>query len=363
MTNTGTTLLTILEFILAFGALVFFHEFGHFIFAKLNKIEVEEFGLGMRPRMLKLFVLGGTLFTLNWIPFGGFCQMKGENGESTEKGSFIAAKAWQRLLTLLGGPITNLVIGMFLITYIFSRTGSPNEKVVQILAVNENTPAATANLMSGDIITEINGTAIDGFSALSDQIKLNLDHQIEITIERNGENIAVFATPRSDYPQNQGPLGITITNPVQKVSFIQAIPSAFVSTVDQGVQLIMLPVRLISGQIAPSDARMVSVKGIYDIFSEVQTIDKQESAVNPSLKGLNTISFLAIISIALGFTNLLPIPALDGGRILFLLPELIFKKKVKPELEGRIHMIGYVILMILMVVLVINDIINPVVLK
>jgi regulator of sigma E protease len=363
MTNTGTTLLTILEFILAFGALVFFHEFGHFIFAKLNKIEVEEFGLGMRPRMLKLFVLSGTLFTLNWIPFGGFCQMKGENGESTEKGSFIAAKAWQRLLTLLGGPITNLVIGMFLIAYIFSRTGSPNEKVVQILAVNENTPAATANLVSGDIITAINGTTIDSFSALSDQIKMNLDHQIEITIERNGETLAVFATPRSDYPENQGPLGITITNPVQKVNFIQAIPSAFISTVDQGVQLIMLPVRLISGQIAPSDARMVSVKGIYDIFSEVQTIDQQESAINPSLKGLNTISFLAIISIALGFTNLLPIPALDGGRILFLLPELLFKKKVKPELEGRIHMIGYVILMILMVVLVINDIINPVVLK
>jgi regulator of sigma E protease len=363
MTNTGTTLLTILEFILAFGALVFFHEFGHFIFAKLNKIEVEEFGLGMRPRMLKLFILGGTLFTLNWIPFGGFCQMKGENGESSEKGSFIAAKAWQRLLTLLGGPITNLVIGMFLIAYIFSRTGSPNEKVVQILAVNDNTPAATANLVSGDIIKAINGTTIDGFSALSDQIKMNLDHQIEITIERNGETFSVFATPRGDYPENQGPLGITITNPVQKVNFIQAIPSAFVSTVDQGVQLIMLPVRLISGQIAPSDARMVSVKGIYDIFSEVQTIDQQESAVNPSLKGLNTISFLAIISIALGFTNLLPIPALDGGRILFLLPELLFKKKVKPELEGRIHMIGYVILMILMVVLVINDIINPVVIK
>jgi len=363
MTNTGTTLLTILEFILAFGALVFFHEFGHFIFAKLNKIEVEEFGLGMRPRMLKLFVLGGTLFTLNWIPFGGFCQMKGENGESTDKGSFMAAKAWQRLLTLLGGPITNLVIGMFLIAYIFSRTGSPNEKVVQILAVNENTPAASANLLSGDIIKEINGTPIDGFSALSDQIKKNLDQQVEITIERNGQITTVFATPRSNYPENQGPLGITITNPVQNVNFIQAIPSAFVSTVDQGVQLIMLPVRLISGQIAPSDARMVSVKGIYDIFSEVQTIDQQESAVNPALKGLNTISFLAIISIALGFTNLLPIPALDGGRILFLLPELLFKKKVKPELEGRIHMIGYVILMILMVVLVINDIINPVVLK
>lgn len=363
MTNIGTTLLSILEFVLAFGALVFFHEFGHFIFAKLNKIEVEEFGLGMRPRMLKLFVLGGTLFSLNWIPFGGFCQMKGENGETTERGSFQAAKAWQRLLTLLGGPITNLIIGMLLFAFIFSRVGSPNQKVVQILSISENTPAQIANLQVGDIIAEVNNVRIDSFTALSQVIQANLDQPIQMSIERGSEKIQITVTPRSVYPDNQGPLGITITNPVEKVNFIQAIPGAFISTIDQGVQLIMLPVRLISGQIAPSDARMVSVKGIYDIYTEVQTIDKQESAQDPSLKGLNTLSFLAIISIALGFTNLLPIPALDGGRILFLLPELLFKKKVKPELEGRIHMIGYVLLMILMVALVINDIVNPIVLK
>jgi regulator of sigma E protease len=363
MANTSSTLLKILEFILAFGALVFFHEFGHFIFAKLNKIDVEEFGLGMRPRMLKLFVLGGTLFSLNWIPFGGFCQMKGENGETSEKGSFLSAKPWRRLLTLLGGPVTNLLIGMFLIAFIFTRTGSPNEKVVQIIQVTENTPAATANLQPGDIITEIDGIMIDGFSTLSQVIQSHLDQPVQMTIERNGQTSVISITPRSNYPTNQGPLGITISNPVKQVNFIQAIPPAFLSTVDQGVQLIMVPVRLISGQIAPSDARMVSVKGIYDIFSKVQTIDQQEAAQNPSMAGLNILSFFALISIALGFTNLLPIPALDGGRILFVLPELLFKKKIKPELEGKIHMIGYVILMILMVVLVINDIVNPIVLK
>ncbi len=363
MTNLGSTLLTILEFILAFGALVFFHEFGHFIFAKLNKIEVEEFGLGMRPRMLKLFVLGGTLFSLNWIPFGGFCQMKGENGETTDKGSFLGAKAWQRLLTLLGGPVTNLLIGMLIIAFIFTRTGAPNEKIVQVVAVSEGTPAASANIQPKDVIRSINGIKIEGFTSLSQVIQANLDQPVQMTVMRGSEELVIMVTPRSEYPDNQGPLGITISNPVVKVNFIQALPDAFLSTVNQGVQLVMLPVRLISGQIAPSDARMVSVKGIYDIYSEVQTIDRQEAALDPSLKGLNTLSFLAIISIALGFTNLLPIPALDGGRIIFLLPELFFKKKVKPELEGRIHMIGYVILMLLMVILVINDIINPIVLK
>jgi regulator of sigma E protease len=363
MTNIGTTLITILEFILVFGALVFFHEFGHFIFARINKIDVEEFGLGMRPRMLKLFVLGGTLFTLNWIPIGGFCQMKGENGDTAEKGSFQAAKAWRRLLTLLGGPVTNLLIGMLIIAFIFTRVGAPNENVVNIMAINPGTPAAAANLQVGDVIEEINGIEIDGFAKLSQLISANLDQPIEMKIVRDGTQYVFNLTPRSDYPANQGPLGITISNPVEKVNFFQAIPTAFGSTIDQGLQLVMLPVRLISGQIAPSDARMVSVKGIYDIFSEVQTVDKEEAAQDPSLAGLTILSFLAIISIALGFTNLLPIPALDGGRILFLLPELLFKKKIKPELEGKIHMAGYVLLMVLMVVLIINDILNPIVLR
>lgn len=363
MENIGTTLLTILKFVLVFGALVFFHEFGHFIFAKLNKIEVEEFGLGMRPRMLKLFVLDGTLFSLNWIPIGGFCQMKGENGDTTEKGSFQAAKPWRRLLTLLGGPVTNLLIGMFLIAFIFTRTGAPNEKVVSIMAVNPGTPAAAANLMPGDEIAEINGIKIDGFAKLSQLISANLGQPIEMVIVRDGIPQQITVTPRSEYPSNQGPLGITITNPVEEVNVFQAIPSAFRSTINQGVQLIMIPVRLISGQIAPSDARMVSVKGIYDIFSEVQTVEREEAAQDPSMAGLSTLSFLAIISIALGFTNLLPIPALDGGRILFLLPELLFKKRIKPELEGKIHMAGYLLLMVLMVVLIINDIVNPLVLR
>jgi regulator of sigma E protease len=140
------------------------------------------------------------------------------------------------------------------------------------------------------------------------------------------------------------------------------MPQAFLATLDQGYQLIMLPVRLVSGQIAPEQARMVSVKGIYDIYAQIKTVDQQEAQTNPELAGLNTLYFFAIISIALGFTNLLPIPALDGGRILFLLPELLFKKKIPPKLEGKVHAFFYALLIVLMVALVINDIVNPVVL-
>lgn len=362
MNTFGNTALTILEFVLFFGALILLHEFGHFIFARFSKIKVEEFGIGYPPKMLRLFRAGGTDFTLNWIPFGGFCRMKGEDKNDTEEGSFLSAKPINRFITLLGGSAFNLLLGFLLITFLFTRLGSPDLTKVKISDVTAGTPAAASGIAVGDIIQSVNNVPIDSMERLSSEISAHLGQPIEIVLLRNGEEITVISTPRETWPEDQGPLGITITNPTEKVSFLQAIPGAFVTTIDQGYQLIMLPVRLISGQIAPSEARMVSVKGIYDIYAQVQSVDQQEAAANPEMAGLNTLYFFAVISIALGYTNLLPIPALDGGRILFLLPELLFKKKIPAELEGKVHMVFYALLLMLMVVLVINDIVNPIVL-
>lgn len=361
MTNLWSTVLTILEFILAFGALVFLHELGHFIAARVNKIEVEEFGFGYPPKIFRLFRAGGTDFTLNWIPFGGFCRMKGEAGDTMEVGSFASANPWRRLATLLGGPVTNLVIGMLIIAFLFTRMGAPDLTQVKIVEISPNSPAS-AELMVGDIIEQLDGQPVDSIDKLSMLVKPKLGSEVTLTVLRDNKPLEVLITPREKSPEGEGAMGVTISNPVNQITYLQAIPMAFMSTMDQGYQLMMLPVRLISGQIAAKDARMVSVKGIYDIFAQVQTIDKQEAAIDPSVKGLTVLNFLAMISIALGFTNLLPIPALDGGHIIFLIPEILFKKRVKPELEGRVHFIGYVILMGLMVVMVINDIINPVIL-
>jgi regulator of sigma E protease len=362
MNSIGSTALTILEFVLFFGALILLHEFGHFIFARLSKIKVEEFGIGYPPKMIRLFRAGGTDFTLNWIPFGGFCRMKGEDQDDHEPGSFLAAKPINRFITLLGGSAFNLLLGFILIAVLFTRLGSPDTTKVKIADVTEGTPAATSGIAVGDIIYSVNDVVIDSMDKLSSQISAHLGQPVEIVLVRDGQEVTVVSTPREDWPENQGPLGITITNPTVNVSFFQAIPSAFVATIDQGYQLIMLPVRLISGQIAPSDARVLSIKGIYDVYTQVQTADKQEAVDHPELAGINTLYFFAVISIALGYTNLLPIPALDGGRILFLLPELLFKKKIPAALEGKVHMVFYALLLMLMVILIINDILNPVVL-
>jgi regulator of sigma E protease len=360
MTAFTNTLITILEFILAFGVLVFLHEFGHFLIARLSHIEVEEFGFGYPPKICKVFRLFGTDFTLNWIPFGGFCRMKGESGDITEPGSFLAASAWKRFLTLLGGPIMNLLLGMILIVFIIFRTGAADPTRVLISSVDQNSPAATAKILVGDFITAINGQPVTSMDTMSSLIKDSLGKDTELTLLRDNETIQVNLVPRKDPPAGQGAMGITVTNPVVPVTLVQAIPAAFLSTVDQGVQLVMIPVKLISGQISSDNARMVSVVGLYSIFNQVKTEDAQQAAQVPEDKGLTILSYLAILSIALGYTNLLPIPALDGGRILFVLPEMLFKKRVPPELENRVHMVGYSLLMILMFVLIVNDIVNPI---
>jgi regulator of sigma E protease len=357
------TVITILEFILAFGVLVFIHEFGHFIVARLSGIEVEEFGFGYPPRIGKLFRFAGTDFTLNWIPFGGFCRMKGEAGDTIEPGSFQAASPWKRLFTLLGGPFMNLLLGMVLITIIFMRVGSSDTTRVLITGVSDNSPAQMAQLQSGDIVTAINGSKVDSLDALFSLVQDNLGKETDLTIERGNETINIELVPRANPPDGQGSVGISVSNPTLPVTFFQAVPEAALYTLDQGAQLIMLPVKLIQGDIAPSSARMVSVVGLYSMFDQVKEEDTAQSQAAPADTGMITLSFIAILSIALGYTNLLPIPALDGGHILFLIPELLFHKKVPPELENRVHLIGYSLLMILMVVLIINDIFNPVVIK
>lgn len=207
MENLWSTVLNILEFILAFGALVFMHELGHFIAARSNKIEVEEFGFGYPPKIFRLFRAGGTDFTVNWIPFGGFCRMKGEAGDTVEVGSFMAANPWRRLATLLGGPVTNLLIGMLLIAFLFTRIGAPDLTKVKIIDIAPNSPASV-DLKVGDIISELNGKPVDSTEKLTQLVIPNLGNEITLTILRNGQPLEVKITPRAKSPEGEGAMGV-----------------------------------------------------------------------------------------------------------------------------------------------------------
>jgi regulator of sigma E protease len=349
----------IVEFILAIGIMAFLHESGHFLVSRLFKIEVEEFGFGFPPRMVKLFTWKGTLFSLNWIPFGAFVRPKGENDPDVP-GGLSSSSPWARLFVFLGGPVMNILTGIILFTIVFSHTGLPNTSVVQIVDVSAASPAALANLLPGDVLTSINGQKVDSMQALSQNVQSNLGKLITIDYLRQTKPGQVQLTPRVNPPQGQGALGIVMGNPIMTISWYQAVPFAAQVTFEQAKQLILLPVHLIQGSTAQNAVRFVSPKGMFDIYQQVQTQDAQASTTGQPSGSVNTLWFLAAVSVAFGLTNLLPLPALDGGHILFVLPEIFLRRRVPARFEAVVHLVGFFALIALMIYITTQDFINPI---
>ena len=251
--NNSTGLVTLIEFILAFGILIFLHELGHFIAAKLSKIEVEEFGFGFPPRIFRLFNLSGTDITINLIPLGGFVRLKGENDPDVP-GGMGAANPWKRLGVLLAGSTMNLLTGILLFSIVFSQIGAPDYQTVQIMNISQNSPAALAGIQIGDIVYDIEGQRINSMEELSQIIKDNLGKAITVTLVREGTQIPVQVIPREKPPVGEGALGIMMSNPSKDINIIQSIPYGAMITFEQARQLFLLPGRLINGQINPEEA-------------------------------------------------------------------------------------------------------------
>ena len=303
----STLLIEILQFAGALAALIIIHELGHFIAARLCRVEVEEFGIGFPPRLATLFTAGGTRFSLNWIPLGGFVRPKGENDPSVP-GGLAAANPWVRLTVLAAGPFANLLVGVILYAMIFSRIGMPVTNQVQILEVSPNSPAEEAGLMPGDLILEVNGTVIDSTLAMQETIYNSLDKPTTIMYVRNGQQGELTLVPRSKPPEGQGAIGIVMGNPTRSVSVIAALPTGVVAVARHGQELLAFPVRILRGQTSPEEGRLVGFKGMFDIYQEVR-----QSEPLPNIpSSVNVLGFFATISISLGILNLLPIPALDG---------------------------------------------------
>ena len=353
--------LIIVEFIISLGILLFLHEFGHYIAAKIFNIEVEEFGFGYPPRLFKLFRFRETDFTFNLIPFGAFVRIKGEEDPEVP-GGFSSASPIKRMIILLSGPLMNLLTGILLFSIIFSRTGAPDFNSVQVIDVSENSPAAVSGIIPGDVILKINEVEIDSMEILASTIQSNLGSEITLYYERDGISNSINAIPRIDPPEGEGALGIVMTNPIKDINVIEAVPLGFLITYEQAKQLFELPGKLILNEIKPEEARFVGPVGIFNIYQDarskdIETIQSPEEAEIPAV---NTLWIMAVISVALGLFNLLPIPALDGGRILFILPELFFRKKVPPKYENAFHFLGFMLLIMLMVYITTQDIINPI---
>ena len=437
--------LTIVSFFLLLGLLIFIHELGHYLVARRNGIEVEEFGVfGFPPRLIKLFTYDGTVFSLNAIPFGAFVRMKGEDKADTGTGSFNAASGRGRVLTLLAGPAMNLLFAIFFsIASVFSGFPAgaahprlndvapgtelmgaalePNDTLIrlngqpvyidvvtgellkpkrrtpaivaeagtvvilrgdilhtlqvpfatrtelerllenvspeaslltQITQIAPGSPAEEAGLLPGDIFYAVNGEVVTAARSLGEMVRAQLGEIVTVTLLRGDELYSRQVLARQEPPPGQGAMGVGISGVLMLVTlpFFRSIWLGIVGIADYIQAVISLPMLLISGQLSPQEAALSGPVGIAQLVGGAVNATAETGLWFPVWQ------LAAIISAGLAIANLLPIPALDGGRLLFILIEKLRGRRIAPEKEGVIHIVGFVLLLGLMVVITINDI-------
>lgn len=351
-------LLTIVSFLIVLGVLVFIHEFGHYITAKKSDIMVSEFALGFGPKLLSK-QLGETLYSIRAIPLGGFCKMVGEfpadesmpeeereiYNKAKEKGRLFHQKsAFKRLAVILMGPIMNFLLAILIFILAFAIFGVPSSTIDEAILgeVIPEQPAAEAGLRANDKILSINNQEISTWEKMSELIKQNSEQEIIIRYQRGNEIKEIAITPVYSEESERGVIGVYPKLIREKVNFSRAFKLGF----QQSYQVFKM-----------------TILGFLQIFKESSADDIGGPIMIASIIGqaarvgiLNVLNWMAIISINLGIINLLPFPALDGGRIFFIIIEMIRGKALDPRKEGYVHMIGFAVLMLLMVFIIYNDV-------
>ncbi|MFQ5943493.1 MAG: RIP metalloprotease [Anaerolineales bacterium] len=339
-------------FALVLGALIVGHELGHFIAARLTKVKVDEFGLGFPPRLATLFEAGGTKFSLNLIPLGGFVRPAGED-DPTVEGGLAGANKRTRAAVLIAGPLANVLLAILAFSAAY-KFAAPDPEKVLITSVEPGSPAASAGVLADDIILAVDRVEINDFQTLQDAINDRLGESMTLLVLRGEDVLSLSMTPRLDPPEGQGPVGVTLGNPTRPVGWIEAVGLGFDSTRFQFGEMVRLPSRLIRGELAPEEARISGLKGMYDMMVWAGQIDR--SSQRPFL----TLNLIGVISAGLALANLLPIPALDGGRLMFVGFEAVFGKRVPPQHEGLAHTLGFMVLLALIIYVNLQDFINPI---
>ena len=351
-------ILTVLLFVVALSLMVFVHELGHFILAKRAGIKVEEFAFGYPPRLFAVR-RGETEYSLNLIPLGGYCKMLGEEDPSAPRSFAAATKRW-RVAILAAGSIMNLALAALLFTGGFVAGWPTATKTeVRIYHVAADSPAEKAGLLVGDTILSVQDQPVTLARDIKAATQENLGKEISILVRRDSVELPVKLVPRVTWPQDQGPIGIGIHDAAVKIEPVSypiwdALVMGTRRTAEVVAFTLYVPVMIIRGQLPLELARPVGPIGIYQVTTQAAAESVNSGWWFPFL------SVAALLSASLGVANLLPIPGLDGGRLLFVLIEAIRGKRVSPEREGLIHMIGLGVLISLVLVVSYWDILSPV---
>lgn len=342
-------LISLLVFIISIGLLILIHELGHFLSAKLFKVKVEEFGFGLPPRLFGR-KKGETIYSINAIPAGGFVRLSGEDEETDDPRAFGKQESWKKAVIVTSGVLMNFLFSLLILTFIYTLGGPVSGDRVFIESVFPNSPAEESGLKPGDYVVEFDHLRTDNPKRFSDRIKEKKGLQSELIFERNSQRFAVLVTPRISPPGGQGPLGIS-TLPDITVKSFPVWEAAIVGT-NQAIRwsgLILEGVRdtlrdLIVKREAPTD-----VGGIIRIgyLTHKATLEGWQPA----------LMSLGIFSLDLAILNILPIPALDGGRLVFIGVEALTKRRVPARIEKSIHASGMALLLLLIMLITYNDII------
>lgn len=339
--------MSIILALIIFSLIILIHELGHFLLAKRGGVTVEEFSLGMGPRLIST-VKGGTRYSLKLLPFGGSCMMLGEDETTTEEGSFASKSVWTRISVIAAGPIFNFILAFVLSVIIIGSIGV--DKPV-ILAVSEGFPAAEAGIQKGDTILKMNGTKIRLSREVTNYVTFHQGEDVTFVYEHEGEERTVTLSPE----QNEGGRYIfglsTVSSYREKVGAWETLKySAY--EVKYWIQTTISSLKMLfTGQVGIND--MSGPVGVVTIIGDTY---KESAADGGFYIWLNMLNISILLTANLGVMNLLPLPALDGGRLVFLIIEAIRRKRIDPEKEGMVHFVGLMLLMVLMIVVMFNDI-------
>lgn len=454
----STTFLGGVIFVLVFAGIILVHELGHFVAARLLGIEVEEFAIGIPPRLLRFWrnkgslVIGnkrvvippntdlpfdpktavprvvaatadevrgdlvlrsikfaaaedgqvpvvqpagqavpppagsvklrletggihltgplnevnpGTEFTLNWIPLGGFNRIKGEDNPNLPHG-MAAASPWKRILVLLAGAAMNLLTAVIVYMLLFSQMGVPDAARTSILQVLPGTPAEAAGFQGGDVLLNVGGESIQTINQAIAIINAHPGQEIPITVQRSGQTLEITVTPQATEPDGKGRIGIALGNPYRPVTSVwETIPLSFRATYGFVEQLLAMPGRFIAGTLTPEEAQVGGPRTVWNLFQ--QAVARDTASRQPPASGQSstpsyyTLLLIISLTISVGVLNLLPIPALDGGRIFMSLIEIVIRRRIPARYQMMINGIGFIVLFALLGVFYIKDIISPVV--